>query len=187
MKNIEVLMSTMNIKSKEEFEEKIRKANIVTNILIINQVDKKEDEINIKNENQKIYSFVEKGASNSRNKLLKKATGDICIFADDDMIYFKDYDKIIEKEFLKNKKADGIVFFVENKNKNREENKKIGNRKLTSFDVMRARIYGLALTRECIEKIRKENIRFNNSFGPGARYLKGEETIFMRELVKKRI
>ena len=186
MKNIEVLMSTMNIKSKDEFEEKINKANITTNILIVNQVEKEEDKINITKGNKKIYSYVETGVSNSRNKLLKKATGDICIFADDDMVYSKSYEDIINEEYSKNKKADGILFYVENKNKNREKNKKIGNKKLKSFDVMRARIYGLSLKKETLEKINRLNIKFDENFGPGGKYLKGEETIFMKELLEKR-
>ena len=39
-----------------------------------------------------------------------RATGDICLFADDDMIYVNDYSKLVENAFLENPTADVIIF-----------------------------------------------------------------------------
>ena len=186
MGNIEILMSTVGIKNKQEFEEKIRQANISTNLLIVNQIDKKEEIINYKKENYSIYSFCEKGVSKSRNRLLEIANGDICIFADDDIVYNNDYEKIIKDAYRKHKDADGIIFFVENINKKREKNKKIGNKRIEKLDVMKTRIYELSIRKETIEKIIKMGIKFDENFGPGGIFYKGEDTIFINRLLENK-
>ena len=183
MKKIEVLMSVMNLKNKEDFFEKIKEAKIKGNVLMINQVKENTSIFSVINENKKIYSYNEIGVSKSRNRLLDMAKGDICIFADDDVVYFDNYEEIIKEAYDKNQKADGILFYVENKNINREKNKKIGNKRLKTLDVMRARIYGLSLKKETIEKIKEKNIKFNKYFGPGGIFLKGEETIFIKDIL----
>ena len=183
MENIEILMSVMNIKNESEFLEKIKEAKINNDVLMVNQVTENFSIFSINDNGKKLYSYRENGTSNSRNRLLEMASGDICIFADDDIIYFDNYEEIIKNAYNKNKKADGILFYVENKNVNREKNKKIGNKKLNSLDVMRARIYGLSLKKETIKKIKDKNIKFNKNFGPGGVFLKGEETIFIKELL----
>lgn len=180
-------MSAMNINSKSEFEEKLRNANITSKNIIINQTDNNDKHFDFSDGEKEIYSFNEKGVSKSRNRLLEKADSDIVIFADDDMIYNDNYEKVIEEEYRKNKNADGILFYVENKNKNREKNKRIGNKKINCFDVMKARIYELSLKRETIQKIKDKKILFNENFGPGGLFYKGEDTIFISDLIKNGI
>ena len=185
MKRIEVLMSTTKIKSRDEIERKIKDANIITNLSIVNQIEKKGKESIIKiNESQKMYNLKESGTSKSRNKLLEVTNKDICIFADDDIKYVEKYDEIILEKYRKYPKADGILFYVENTNANREKNKKIGNRKLRFLDIMKARIYELSLTKEAVQKIKKNNIKFDCNFGPGGIFFKGEDTIFLSDLLK---
>lgn len=181
-KKIEVLLSVMNIKNEIEYDELLKKNNIKGKVVTINQVENKEEIFSVSEGEKRIYSYAEKGASNSRNKLLEKANGDICIFADNDTVFVEDYEKIIEKEFVKNPKADIIIFFAENENKAREPNKRIGNKKINYLDIMRVRTNEIALKKETIEKIKEKNIKFDCNFGPGGIFKKGEETIFMAEL-----
>ena len=42
--------------------------------------------------NVRWYDFQERGVGLNRNNALLRATGDICLLADDDVIYEKDYD-----------------------------------------------------------------------------------------------
>lgn len=181
MKKVQVLMSTMNIQNKKEFEKQIVDCNIKNDVIIVNQTKNKIEKIEI--ENKKMYSYQENGASNSRNRLLELANGEICIFADNDMKFVDDYENIIRNVYKKNPKADGILFYVENTNRNREENKKIGNKKLNKIDIMRARIYELTLKKETINKIKEKGIKFDTDIGPGTKILKGEETVFLSELL----
>ena len=108
-KNIEVLLSVMNIKNKEEFKEKIKENNIKSNVLAINQVNNIKYKFDYVEKNKCIYSYMERGASNSRNRLLENANGDICIFADDDVVFDNNYEEIIINEYDKNPDADIIV------------------------------------------------------------------------------
>lgn len=184
-KKIEVLLSVMQIKNEKEYKNKLQQNNIKSNVVAINQVKDETNIFNITEGRQKIFSYKEKGASKSRNRLLEKAHGDICIFADDDTKYVENYEEIIKEEFHNKPDADVIIFFVENKNLAREKNKKIGSKKLNKLDVMKVRTYEIALKQEAIKKIKKLNIRFDNNFGPGGIFNKGEETIWVSDLLKK--
>ena len=185
-KNIEVLLSVMNIKNKEEFKEKIKENNIKSNVLAINQVNNIKYKFDYVEKNKCIYSYMERGASNSRNRLLENANGDICIFADDDVVFDNNYEEIIINEYDKNPDADIIVFYVKSMGKEREKNKKIENKKINSLDIMRVRAYEVALKKDTIEKIKKNNIKFDKNFGPTGIFKKGEETIFFSDLYRKK-
>ncbi len=183
-KKIEILLSVMNLKDEKEYQNLINKNNIKGRVIAINQVEDEKAIFNKVNGKHKIFSYKEKGASKSRNRLLEKANGDICIFADDDTKYVENYEEIIKKEFKNNPEADVIIFYIENKYTKREKIKKIGDKKLTFLDVMRVRTSEIAVTKEAIEKIRKMNIKFDCNFGPEGKFLKGEETIFISDLLK---
>ena len=183
-KNVEVLLSVMNIQDEKQFNKILKSNNIKGQVLAVNQVEGNERIFNIEQSRKRLYSYNEKGASKSRNRLLENANGDICIFADDDMVYSKEYENIIKLEYEKNKKADGIIFYVENENKNREKNKIIGNKKINLFDIMKVRTYEITLRKETIKKIKKQKIKFDSNFGPKGIFNKGEETIFLSTLLK---
>lgn len=178
---IQVLLSAMNIKNEEEYTKMLQQNKIVGNVITINQVEHKEDVFEIVNSEQKIYSYQENGVSKSRNRVLERMTHDIGILADDDTVYCENYEKIIEDEYEKNPKADVIIFFAENRNPNREKIKKIGDKKLKKFDVMRVRTCEITFRKESLKKV---NVKFDNTFGPGGVFSKGEETVFIADLLK---
>ena len=123
---IEILLAVMNCTNENEINKILEKNQITGQVLVANQATNTAFTEN--KEKIKVISYNEIGASQNRNRLLENATGDICAFADDDTVFVKDYEKIIEKEYKKRKDADIIVFFAENQNKSREKNKKIGNK-----------------------------------------------------------
>lgn len=184
-KKIEVLLSVMQIKNEKEYKNKLQQNNIKSNVVAINQVKDETNIFNITEGRQKIFSYKEKGASKSRNRLLEKAHEDICIFADDDTKYVENYEEIIKEEFQNKPDADVIIFYIENEYQKREKIKKIGNKKLGFLDVMRVRTSEIAMTKNALEKIKKMNIKFDCNFGPEGEFLKGEETIFVSELLRK--
>ena len=179
---LEVLMSIMNIKNEEQLKNKINQNNITTDVLVINKVENNEDIFEF--ENIRCFSMNEKGASKSRNNLMRLAKGDICIFADDDMIYDKNYENTITKAFEKNPDADIILFYIGNYNENREKNKHIGNKKINILDIMRARTSEIAFRKSFIEKY---NIKFDENFGPPNKFKKGEDTIFLADCLKNKV
>ena len=179
---IEVLLAIMNLKDEIEYRNLLKQNNITGKVVAINQV--KEKGFNIENGDTRIFSYKEVGASNSRNKLVEKAKGDICIFADNDTVFVDNYEEIIKKEYEKNSEADIIIFFAENQNSNREKNKRIGNKKINNLNLMKVRTNEITIKKEILEKIKKENLKFDTNFGPGGIFKKGEETIFISELLK---
>lgn len=186
-KKVEVLLSAMGILNKIEYHNLMEKNKIKGKVVTVNQVSKENGIINISSGKKRIYSYNEKGASKSRNRLLEHANGDICAFADDDTIYVKDYEKIIEEEYKKNPKADSIIFFIENGNKSREKIKKIGNKKLKNIHAMKVRSPEITIKKETIQKLEENNIKFDENFGPKGIFQKGEETIFVSDMIKKGI
>lgn len=179
---LEVLISTMNLKNIDENIELMKKMNVKTNSLTINQITKPEirkfDKFNVKN---KIISKKEKGLSRSRNLAIKSAETDICILADDDVIYKNGYEKIIEKEYEKDKKSDIICFWVESDN-NRRKIKRMYTSRIGKIRAMRVRSVQITFRRD---SILKNNIKFDENFGAGTYYDRGEEIIFLRECIEK--
>lgn len=85
---LQVLLSTMNQKNFNL----VKKMNIQTNTIIINQCDKNsKDKIIYKGNEINMLSYEERGLSVSRNKALKYAQSDICLIADDGLIYVDNY------------------------------------------------------------------------------------------------
>ena len=180
---IEVLLAIMNIKSEEQLKTMLEKNKITGQVLVANQINKN-DGINIDTGKVRILSYNEIGVSNNRNRLLENAKGDILIFADDDTIFEKDYEQTIRQAYENNKEADMIIFYSDSLNKKREKAKKIGNKKLNKIDLMRVRTCEISLKRETLEKMKKNNIKFDTRFGPGGAFLKGEESIFIGDLLE---
>ena len=177
----EVLLTIMNCKSKEEYKKILISNKITGKVLATNQLQG--EKITINENEKRLISYNEIGASKNRNHLLENAEGDICIFADNDTEFVDNYERIIENEYQKNKKADIIIFYAENQNKTREKNKKIGNKKINRINLMKVRTNEITIKKEAMEKIRKNNIKFDTNFGPGSIFQKGEETVFIADLL----
>lgn len=175
---VQVLLSTMNQKNFNL----LKKMNIQTNTIIINQCNKNsEDKIIYKGNEINMFSYKERGLSISRNRALKDADSDICLIADDDLIYIDDYEKKIISEFEKNKEIDIIIFKIEGINK---EWKRLPNyeKKINKLSSLKVSSVQMAFR---LKKIREKNIFFNEKFGAGAEYISGEENLFLLECLKK--
>ena len=169
---LEVLLTEMNLKKKD-----LLKTNITSKCTVINQCGKEGFE---KYKNFNIYSYNEKGVSNSRNRGLEHVTEDIIIFCDDDVVYNKDYEKLILKEFKDNPKADVIMFNFNVLNRKKRINKK--RKRLHIYNSLNYATYNIAFKRKKIG-----DIRFNPLFGPGAKYKNGDESLVIRDFYKNKL
>ena len=171
---VEVLLSVLKFNKKD-----LKKMNITSKCTVINQCDKESVE---KYHNFTIYSYKERGVSNSRNRGLEKSKEDILLFCDNDIIYNNNYEKIVLEEFKKNKNADVIIFNVINPNrKKRILNKR---KRLHIYNSLNYATYNIAVRRK---SVLKNNIRFNTLFGPGAKYKNGSDTLFIVDLLKNKL
>lgn len=178
---LEVLISTMNQKNFDL----IYKMNLKSDAIIINQCNEfKKEEMDLKENKIKMYSFDEKGIGLSRNNALMRSTGDICIFADDDVEYLENYKEIIISKFSSNLSADIIVFNVESLNKNRPSCHIKKDHRVRLINSLKYGAVNIAFRRE---KIIKKNVYFSLLFGGGAKYSSGEDSLFIYECLKKNL
>ena len=179
---LELLLSTMNLKDETENNKLIQKMNVNINTLTINQITNKNiKETNNLTSKNKLISVRDKGLSKSRNMAINNSEADICIIADDDVIYKDNFQNIIQKEYEKNNKYDVICFFVESTNNNRKI-KKMLTSKIGRLRAMKMRSVEITFKRNSIIG---KNIKFNENFGAGTACNRGEETIFLWECIKK--
>ncbi|WP_169306621.1 glycosyltransferase family A protein [Cohnella pontilimi] len=176
---LEVLVSTMN-RSDLDFLDNM---NLTTDALVMNQAERESIESVVHNGIRTLFiTSKERGLSNSRNRLIEHATGDICIFADDDVQYFEDYENTILNAHKQHPDFDIITFkmvtlgHVRTK-KYMKKKCKIGllrSMKITSPEVSFK-----------LERVKGTGIKFDSLFGAGARYQAGEENIFLKQCIKK--
>ncbi|MBO5926416.1 MAG: glycosyltransferase family 2 protein [Clostridia bacterium] len=173
MAKIETLITTMNLDSSTSL---LQKMNVRGSYIIGNQCDKNE----ILNETYgKVVSSTLRGVGKNRNGIIDRATADICVLADDDMVFCDDYEEIAEKAFEKNPKADVIIFNFIKKSEGRKEIKK--TKKIGFFNYMN---YGAARMAFRRKSVLYHGITFNNMFGGGTPHGSGEDSLFLRNCLK---
>lgn len=179
-KKVEVLVASMHrINATSVFNE----MNIQTDAVIINQCDRFERTVLTINGNElKFFSFNERGIGRSRNHALMNSSADICMLADEDMIYVDGYEKIILEAFKKNSKADIIIFEIESLNPERKFAVIKKNARITRLNGLKYGACRIAFKRE---RVIRSNIWFSLMFGGGAKYCSGEDSLFIYECIKK--
>ena len=174
---VEVLVSTMHQKDKDF----LKKMNISTDAIVINQTDSEGyQKFSFAEKTVKIISTTERGIAKSRNKALSNATADICILADDDMQFSDTYEKTVIDVFNKYN-ADIVIFnFINDKNDLIRKNNTV--KKINIFNYMN---YGAARIAFNNNSIAKNNILFKEIFNGNPLPACGEDTLFLREALKK--
>lgn len=175
---VEVLASVMNT-TPEETAERMR---LNSDAVIINQCDRLGyDEKEYMGHRLRFYSFPERGVGRSRNEAILRAEGDICLFADGDVVYEPGYAEAIEEEFKKNSRAHMILFNVE-----------VARERRTYFNTKRKRIrwyncarYGAVSFAVRRDALLSSGIMFSLLFGGGAKYCSGEDSLFLKHFMQK--
>lgn len=174
---IQVLVAAMH----QTDHSLLEKMNIQTDAIIANQCDRNEvEDFEWNGHKIKYLSFAERGVGLNRNNALMRADGDICLFADDDMVYVDGYADIIERAFEENPRADVIVFNLIEKNSSRKQIQK--TRKVGYLNYLR---YGTARVAFRLEAVKAQGIYFNQCFGGGTEHSHGEDNLFLNACLKK--
>ena len=107
---IQVLVATMN----QTDHSLLKKMNIRSDVIVGNQCDLDCIERFSYREHRAVYlNFAERGVGLNRNNALMRADGDICLFADDDMVYHDNYVQTVTDAFKAHPDADVILFNLE--------------------------------------------------------------------------
>ncbi len=175
---VEVLASVMH----QDMAALAEKMQLGSDAVIINQCDSLGyAEMDYKGHRIRFFSFPERGIGRSRNAAIERADGDICLFSDEDIVYEAGYAEAIEREFVRNPKADMILFNIEVEEARRTyhitERKRVhwynnGRYGAVSFAVRRDSLW-------------ESGVRFSLLFGGGARFSNGEDSLFLKEFMDK--
>nr|WP_294463836.1 glycosyltransferase family A protein [uncultured Sellimonas sp.] len=174
---VEVLVAAMSQKD----ESLIHKMNIQSDAIIGNQCNKNEVWRIKSNKNNITYlSFNERGVGLNRNNALFRSTGDILLFADEDMKFMDNYVALVKEAFKKKPNADGIIFNIvtEGEKVNRRKNSEV--RRIHFYNALNYGTVRLAVKRDSILKNR---IAFSELFGGGSMFSSGEDSLFIWDML----
>jgi glycosyltransferase involved in cell wall biosynthesis len=156
--------------------------NLQTDAIVINQSDRLDvEEVTWKEHKVVMYSFPDRGVGRSRNEAILRATGDICLFSDQDIVYEDGYEASILEAFRECPKGDFIVFEVEVSEERRTYHN-TGCKRLFWYNSGRYPTYSFAIKRD---KLLASGLFFSLLFGGGAAYSNGEDSLFIRNFIQK--
>ena len=174
---VETLVVTLQQRERNLIEE----MNLQTDTVIGNQCDENRlDEFEYNGKQIQIVSTSTRGVGINRNEVMMRASADICVWADDDMLFFDGYENTVKEWFNRLPDADILVFNLQEEKPRRYRNTKV--KKIHRFNYSRYGAARLAMRRE---RVTFSGVMFNTMFGGGCCYSCGEDTLFLRECLRK--
>ena len=175
---LQFLVSTVN----EEVETLAQRMNLQADAIVVNQCDRNEyREYTHAGHRIRCYSFAERGVGLSRNNCLMRAEGELCLFADEDIVYRPGAAKAVIAEFEKNPDADMILFNVDVP-KERQTYHIDGYGRVRWYNCGRYPTFSFAAR---TEKLHEAGVTFSLLFGGGAKYSNGEDSLFLAQCIRK--
>lgn len=178
MNSFAILLSCMY----EKDTEIIKRSNIQSNCVIINQCDEnKEEQLKIVNNKTCLWiNSKERGLSRSRNMAIQNSNADVCLIADNDEIFDDDVEEKILKAYKELPQADIIVFNLHNKPT------KLKNKiyKLKRLECLRVCSLQITFRRNGIID---NNLKFDIKLGAGTGNGAGEENKFLLDAYDKHL
>lgn len=157
--------------------------NIQTDIVVANQADSfaYEESKDEKGNRVRFITTAFRGVGRNRNTALCYSEDEIILFADDDMQYYDGYADMVERAFDDNPKADIIIFNVDETGRDgigkNNSVKRVGLLNFTRYGT-----YRIAIRRKSLVQA---NLSFSLMFGGGSDFGSGEDTLFLREALRK--
>lgn len=174
---LQLLVAAVNRKPRELAEE----MRIDSDAIIVSQGEYYAcEQLEWNGHNVCYYSMVERGVGLSRNHSLLRATADISLFADEDIIYEPGYEQQVLDAFEEHPEADMLLFNVQAMpGRETYHNDRFG--RVHWYNSGRYPTYSFAVR---TWRIHQKNITFSLLFGGGARYSNGEDSLFIRDCLK---
>lgn len=180
MSRFELLCVTMH---QKDFS-KIEKMNVHSDIIFANQTDETSyREYTFDGHTARMLSTNTRGVGINRNLSLIMADSEICLLADDDMVYVDDVEEIVMREFDSHPEADIFIFNVSTTDDEIRKQKVYNKtRKCTVFERMP---WGGVRIAFRLSSVKKANIWFSTLFGGGTVFASGEDSIWLKEAKRK--
>lgn len=180
---VQVLLVTMNMVDAGDL---LNKVNIQSSFVIGNQCVLNNNEIvEWKGNRGLVISRNERGVGVNRNVTLEYSSGEICILADDDMTFFDGYCNNVVRIFDSIPQADVIIFNIEEDNPNQSVRRR--NTRIAKVHLWNYMNYGAARIAFRRKPITYQGIFFNTMFGGGTPHSAGEDSLFLRECLRKKL
>ena len=178
MSRFQLLCVTMN---QNDFS-KIQQMNIHSDVIFANQADYTAfDSIQFEDYTAKMITTTTKGVGINRNFSLSYADAEICLFADDDVVYNDNYRDVVLNEFDAHPDADIIIFHFDT-DSNRKQIRYHRTKKCGRF--WRQPWGGIRIAFR-LNSIRKANLNFTTLFGGGCVFPSGEDSMWLSDARKK--
>lgn len=180
---IEVLVTTMHQSNMHKYKE----MNLQTDAILANQTDffsYREEQIG--SSIVRMLSTATRGTSRNRNIALAMSSGEYILFADDDLQFVDGYADIIKQEFMEHPEAEAIKFNLFDLSESRKISMKSIKKyeRATIFNMGASGVWGIVIKKEVLVRA---NLKFNENFGPGTENYCGEDTIFIFEMLKRKV
>ena len=177
--SFEILCVTMH---QKDFS-KIKSMNIHSNVVFANQTDETSlKTLEFENHKAKMISTETRGVGTNRNVALLNASADICLFADDDVIYDDDLESKVVGEFERHPDADVFIFNLESDDKNRKQKIYSKTKKCSRFCRKPWATFKIAFR---LNSVRKSNIWFSTLYGGGAKFPSGEDSLWIMDAFRE--
>lgn len=178
---LQILISTMFRENLDFLKPMFSKNNLKDfDIIIVNQTT--EDKmLSSPFSNVKVINSLERGSPASRNLAIKNAIADVCLMADDDIVYEPNLKQTIINAYKECPNADMISFEAINENGNQYTNyfpEGIHNKKSLK------KIFTWVITFKR-DAFKENNIFFNHHFGVGSTFKGETEYVFLRNAFDK--
>ena len=178
---LHMTLQTLVVTLEKDAHKLAEKMNIQTDAVFGSQCDKDAyDEFEYNGNTMQVISSSTRGVGINRNQVLMRATADVCILADDDMTFLDGYMETARYWFEKLPQADILVFNLQEEKPRRYKNTKV--RRIHALNYSRYGAARLALRRE---RVCFSGVMFHTMFGGGCQYSCGEDTLFLRECLRK--
>jgi len=179
MERLQVLVATMH---QKDFS-KVEYMNIASDAVFANQADTNAyEERKYPFGTVRMITTMHRGVGKNRNTAFDLADGDILLLADDDIRYVAGYASQITDEFDRNPQADAIIFNIKTIGESTDRRKNTGVKRVRFFNALNYGAVRIAVRRT---KLERAGISFSQNFGGGTLYSAGEDSIFMRDMIKK--
>lgn len=179
MPSFEILCVTMN---QHDFS-KVTEMNIHSDIVFANQCDHTAyEETKFDGHTAKMISTNTRGVGINRNLALMYAAADICLFADDDIVYRDNMEELVLSEFIAHPDADIFIFHLDTTDPVR---KQINYRKTKKCGPLSRMPWGGVRIAFRLNSIKKANLWFTTLFGGGCIFPSGEDSLWLAEAKRK--
>lgn len=178
MESFEILCVTMG---QNDFS-KIEEMNIKSDVVFANQGDHTSyEEIEFDGYKAKMISTQTRGVGINRNLAFMYASAEICLMADDDVVYYDNYKECVMREFKKHPDADVFIFHFDTDS----ERKQIKYKKTQKCGYFARQPWGGFRIAFRLSSIKKANINFTTLFGGGCVFPSGEDSMWLLEAKRK--